>query len=83
MISDKEYELISQKVKTELVNSINKYDWKHYSKYRMFWVIVCEMWELLKAIVRQDIFGNHGVYIESSQVSACCQKMMMEVLRRI
>ena len=69
-------------VEKELFRSCNKYNWEGYSYIRMVWVIICELFELIKAVVRKDQLGPHGSYFEAAQVSACCQKMMIEIQRR-
>lgn len=69
-------------VEKELFRSCSLYDWSTYCYLRMVWVIFCELMELVVAVIKRDIHGKHGVYVEAGQVSACCQKMMMEISRR-
>lgn len=74
--------MITERVQMELTRSIRKYDWSQYSYWRMVYVILVELWELAWAIAFNDLHGAHGVYAEAAQISACAQKMMLEILRR-
>lgn len=74
--------LVVVTVEKELFRSLNKYDWSTYSYYRMMLVIIMEGLELLKAVWNGDTHGVHGVINEAAQVSACCQKMMLEIMKR-
>lgn len=70
------------KVEKELFRSCNKYSWSTYCYLRMVWVIFMELLELAAAVIKRDVHGKHGIITEAAQVSAVCQKMMLEVLRR-
>lgn len=74
--------LVVVTVEKELFRSLNKYDWSTYTYYRMMLVIIMEGLELLKAAWKSDTHGPHGMIAESAQIAACCQKMMLEIMKR-
>jgi hypothetical protein len=83
VITSSEKQKIKNRIHMEYCCSLlNHGNWNYYSYWFMMWVIVCELFEVFWALAKRDFQGPHSVFIELAQVAACCQKMMVQILRR-
>jgi len=83
LITDEEKHIINGIIEKEYVRSLSKYgNWNDRYYITMIWVIFSEMWELLMAFIKHDFYGKHGVIAEAAQVSACIDKLIVQILRR-
>jgi len=83
MINGIEKEQILNRVEREYCWSIRKYgNWDNKSFLFMIWIILCELMEVVTALIKCDYYGPHGMFSELSQVVACCEKCCVQILRR-
>lgn len=83
MITATERETIERAIHRELCRGIVKHgDWSNYGYFRMVNITSDELCEVADAIESDDHHGPHGTFQEAAQAAACCQKMMMQILRR-
>ena len=83
MIPDSSAHIINERVKRELARSIAKHGmWDQYSYPEMFNKILDETDEVDIAVKEDNHAGVHGTFNELAQVSACCQKMMHQIILR-
>ena len=83
MISYPERNRVEERVLMELNRSIGKRGtWDDISYLRMILIVISELREVVSALIRRDYYGPHGLYAELAQVSACCQKAMLQLLLR-
>jgi len=83
MITATERETIERAIHRELFKGIAKHGmWDDYTYMGMFRATMGEADEVELAINIGDHHGPHGSFRELAQQAACCQKMMMQILRR-
>lgn len=59
----------------ELARSVEKHGaWAGYSKWRAVRVVAGELLEVVTALVRGDIHGEHGFLVEMKQVASAALK---------
>lgn len=83
MITSEERKRIEEAIHRELCRSFDKHgDWTGKNIDDMADHILDEFLEVGEAIDKNDTWGEHGMITELAQTAACCQKMMMQLIRR-
>lgn len=83
MISSVERQAIESFIHRELCRSFTKHgDWNDLDYREMYRITLSELNEVHLAIMENDLDGEHGAFSELAQVAACCQKLMMQIIRR-
>ena len=83
MINGIEKEQILNRVEREYCWSIRKYgNWDDETYLQMYKHTMNEFAEAHHAMCVKDYFGEHGMFNELAQVAACCEKLMVQILRR-
>ena len=82
-MDDRERQKIRGRIDREYWRSIAKHgNWDDLFYSDMASKIVAEFEEALDAFEKKDHFGKHGTFNELAQVAACCEKLMVQILRR-
>ena len=83
MITNIEKHKIQNRIDREYTRSLAKHgNWDGYTIWDMFNAISLELDEVRSGVYNGDYTGEHGIFNELSQVAACCQKAMVQIIRR-
>jgi hypothetical protein len=83
MMNDAERQQIHDRTEREYCWSLAKHgNWDDETYLQMYKHTMDEFAEAHHAICVKDYFGEHGMFNEYAQVAACCEKAMVQILRR-
>lgn len=77
------YRLVLERVGLGVNRSLALHgDWRDYGLSRIGWVVAGELWEVIWAMLRGDIHGEHGVISELRDLAIVCVKAIERMEKR-